>query len=534
MTTLTATMNKLGPLLLVLAIAPAARADAPGECHAVTVDFLPSPKLQIVAWIEDANGHYVDTAYITQETGTYGLGNRPGRFDFNSGPSWPYGRRITTFPVWSHKHGQLFPQVDFQDGNDSDISHASGMSSHEPHYCRPLTDSGTDKASFDAGTCPTPGVDTDKGVLDKSVKTGYPPRTDITETPGIDTDDVAKYVTMNPFDAVSTATPVGDTGAQFTWTTPGTLADGPYTIVIETSQEFDQNASYNFPAPSIQSFGSYGLAYRGQPSVIYRVPVSIGSADDSETTSAYAGYGSPDGSDGNVRPPDSTITSDAPHTGASRLGLTMDGTTMYRVRAQSHVQFDAVAPAAVGKLDADTSTTRVLVSWVAPGDDGTTGQVTGYDIRISAVAPITAANFDTLTRVPTPSNLVAAGQEQTVQLANLLPDTDYFIGVEALDDCHNTGSLQVLEFHTVAASGQVDACFVATAAYGSLMANDVTMLRRFRDLVLRRSVLGELFVESYYTFGPPVAGVVGESELLRASARDALAPLIEQAKAFTF
>ncbi len=63
-----------------------------------------------------------------------------------------------------------------------------------------------------------------------------------------------------------------------------------------------------------------------------------------------------------------------------------------------------------------------------------------------------------------------------------------------------------------------------------MVAKDVEVLRRFRDLVLRRSVLGELFVESYYTFGPPVAGVVGESELLRASARDALAPVVSRVR----
>jgi len=55
---------------------------------------------------------------------------------------------------------------------------------------------------------------------------------------------------------------------------------------------------------------------------------------------------------------------------------------------------------------------------------------------------------------------------------------------------------------------------VATAAYGSVMANDVAMLRRFRDGVLERTVLGELAVETYYTFGPAVAGMIGESELV--------------------
>jgi hypothetical protein len=44
--------------------------------------------------------------------------------------------------------------------------------------------------------------------------------------------------------------------------------------------------------------------------------------------------------------------------------------------------------------------------------------------------------------------------------------------------------------------------------------------------MLKHSVLGELAVETYYTFGPTVAGVVGESDLLRATARQLLTPLV--------
>ena len=54
----------------------------------------PSIDPQIVIWIEKPTGQYVDTIFITQQTGLYGIGNRPGRFDFNSGPNWPYGRRV--------------------------------------------------------------------------------------------------------------------------------------------------------------------------------------------------------------------------------------------------------------------------------------------------------------------------------------------------------------------------------------------------------------------------------------------------------
>jgi len=58
------------------------------------------------------------------------------------------------------------------------------------------------------------------------------------------------------------------------------------------------------------------------------------------------------------------------------------------------------------------------------------------------------------------------------------------------------------------------------------------LLRRFRDTALRSNVLGELAVETYYTFGPAPAGVIANSELLRMSARDALAPLIAAVKRF--
>ena len=67
---------------------------------------------------------------------------------------------------------------------------------------------------------------------------------------------------------------------------------------------------------------------------------------------------------------------------------------------------------------------------------------------------------------------------------------------------------------------------MATAAYGSILANDVELLRHFRDTWLETNVIGELGVEAYYTFGPAFAGVVGESNLLRTGARDLLAPIV--------
>src|SRR4051812_41292640 len=112
--------------LLAASVASVASADVNQNCHVVGVKLEPAADdLQIVAWIEDAAGKYAATVFITQGTGRFGLGNRPGRFDFNSGPTppnkdnWPYGRRTTMFPVWAHKHGIVFPLVVFQDQQDS-------------------------------------------------------------------------------------------------------------------------------------------------------------------------------------------------------------------------------------------------------------------------------------------------------------------------------------------------------------------------------------------------------------------------------
>ena len=79
--------------------------------------------------------------------------------------------------------------------------------------------------------------------------------------------------------------------------------------------------------------------------------------------------------------------------------------------------------------------------------------------------------------------------------------------------------------------GTVDACFVATAAYGSIMARDVASLRRFRDRFLRTHVTGELLVQGYYTFGPALARLIAPSDTLRRAARAGLMPLVEAAGA---
>jgi hypothetical protein len=426
--------------------------------------------------------------------------------------------------------------VVFQDGNEDNLSHAFDLSSpeHAP-YCRPVSSDGSsqcwnssDKVIWDTGSCAS-DVFTDKGKFHPTATSKYPPRSDLTRNAAIDSPSVDMYAATNVFDTISRATPKGGMPAEIRWPIPKTMAAGDYVLYVEVSKEFDMNATYNettFPPPMV-SYSACGKPYRGQPSIVYKVPFTIGTNATEASTSDYIGYGDPSGNDGVIRPPDATITTDKPGSGALRLQLVSDN-GMYRVRVKATPEPDFGPPDAPGSMSiADVQATTATLRFVEPGDDGNIGTVTGYEVRIRANAEMTADNFADSTTVVADVTPAGAGQTATLSLSGLLPETDYWVGVRAHDDCYNESPITIVKITTAQREvGEVDWCFVATAAFGSVMANDVEMLRRTRDMMLRKTIFGELFVETYYTFGPSVAGVIGESDLLRASARAVLAPII--------
>jgi hypothetical protein len=69
-------------------------------------------------------------------------------------------------------------------------------------------------------------------------------------------------------------------------------------------------------------------------------------------------------------------------------------------------------------------------------------------------------------------------------------------------------------------------CFIATAAYGSPLAQEVVLLQDFRDHYLARHALGEQFIRAYYRVSPPIASHISKNKALKLITRALLFPFI--------
>ncbi len=69
-------------------------------------------------------------------------------------------------------------------------------------------------------------------------------------------------------------------------------------------------------------------------------------------------------------------------------------------------------------------------------------------------------------------------------------------------------------------------CFIATAAYGSPLAQEVLLLQSFRDNYLSQNALGEKFIQAYYRSSPCLARLIGQNKVLKLLTRYLLAPII--------
>lgn len=563
----------------------------------VEIEYTPTRRAQIAVWLAREDGTYLRTLSLTQSVSLYGIGNRPGAMQMNSGFRWPYGRREGVLPVWAHARidagGEPFRRVIFQDRtSEGHASRSSSDFSRDDHFCLSFNNATTQRDALDAVSCASI-FNSDKGryVTDADVAAGYrepaesapgvqapallgldslyPPRRDVrrcADAGCFDHADVEQYNAdarrvMPEIDAVTAATPPGDVGQRIMFTVPDDWTSGTYYVFLEINVEGDYAPEWGptqYPTP-VSTSGmpneqwdywamNYGYPYRGQPSVVYRVPVEIGETMIAGEAEAI-GYGSIDGRGpmgGAITPMDSTIVDDptgAAGSGGDRLRVSPQGFRV-RVRAQAAEACRLnQAPTTIQGLEISQFHERrdahryAHLTMLAPSDDE---GVVQYEVRYSDV-PITdeasfqrarPANAASLDIVALEVPVVAApGEPIDVDIGGLSFETHYWVAVRAIDGCNTASPIAIAEYTTPPIEfTTVSPCFVATAAYGTPMADEIGVLRRFRDRHLLTNPVGEALVEAYYEVGPDLAAVIAEDEDLRAGVRTMLAPIVSLAR----
>jgi hypothetical protein len=522
----------------------------PGDAGCVFHADAPDLGPQIAVWVERADGTFVDTLMVTNATAIFGIGNRPGDWNLRSGPRFPYGRRETALPIWAHARGKTYPLVVMQDGREDQLGQHEDDSSPEPHFCRPMLPT----EIVDAVTCPSGTFRSDKGKLDATRVSVYPPRTDLFDTgalcPPIIQDrgtscndgDSAQYGFLDDVDTVAAATPPFGVETSRSWSVPASLAPGSYAVVVEVGKEYDPDDANRWPSLAPADVPEYGAAGNlGQPSVIFRVPFALGgaSAAGAAVAAHIDGYGDATGATGAIFAPDGTIST-APGSGEGRLATTAGPGGTGRV----HVSFSACEPfdcAAHGPPDAvpveaqpdQVAATTATLRFHQVGDGDL--PVLSYEARFAgvgrtSVVDLTAQDFARWTPLP---GFAPAAPDTTsdVMLDGLVPQTEYAVGVVAHGRCGDS-PVSYARFTTPAMKYvQLRGCFVATAAFGSPLADEVVGLRRLRDRAVASSGLARAAVDLYYREGPAAARALEATDVGRAVVRRALAPIASLAEA---
>jgi len=418
-------------LLAGLLCAQNARADT-----VLTFKYIPAPRVQLAIWIEGASGQYLATVALTEAVGFRGIGNRPGASQMNSGYRWPYGRREGALPVWAHRRASApgarpFPRVIFQKRVEGLASQTTQDQSPDSYYCLQFDASKSTRDQLDAISCATP-FNSDKGryMTRGDLASGYtepwqdlaagggangrdqplpldslyPARMDITRCTAercfdhADTDHYAADVraVMPEIDAVSIATPPGDTQQSVLFSVPRSWPAGDYVAFIEVNLEGDYNDRWNqttYPTPENPNgewdyyAKTYGYAYRGQPSLVWQLPFQLGAEAPTsfETNAPVArsswdfwaeGYGAPEPLSLDKADPNYiTNTTSGPGAGTNRLRADASGQrfvlqTKHVTDAAQPPPFDAGMPpeassdAAMNPSQGDASVEPM------PGDSG--------------------------------------------------------------------------------------------------------------------------------------------------------------------
>lgn len=180
--------------------------------------------------------------------------------------------------------------------------------------------------------------------------------------------------------------------------------------------------------------------------------------------------------------------------------------------------------------DATTSETTTTASDTETSSDGTssssststetttsTGSIFPDSDSTGSIFPDSVSYY--IVRLGNTDDGTGEGQ-YTTEISNMTPGTRYYLRAYAV---LSNGEIIYGNEYTLTTD---DACFIATAAYGSILEKHVVLLRQFRDSYLLTNSIGQRFVALYYHFSPPIADTIRDNATLQTIVRIALFPAV--------
>jgi hypothetical protein len=128
---------------------------------------------------------------------------------------------------------------------------------------------------------------------------------------------------------------------------------------------------------------------------------------------------------------------------------------------------DTTPPGAVSDLSVTGSTSgSVDLSWTAPGDDGSTGTASFYDVRYST-STITGANWASATPCTSEPSPSIAGSSESFTVTGLTINTAYYFALKTSDEVPNESGLSNVASGTTTADVTPPAAVTNMAAGGA-------------------------------------------------------------------
>ncbi len=135
---------------------------------------------------------------------------------------------------------------------------------------------------------------------------------------------------------------------------------------------------------------------------------------------------------------------------------------------------ETTPPSAVANLTTNASTnSSVSLTWSSPGDDGSSGTATTYDIRYST-ATITDANWASATQATGETAPKVSGSTETFVITGLNPSTTYYFAIKTADEVPNWSALSNVTSRATSAESTAPSA-VANLGAGSETVSSVTL-----------------------------------------------------------